>query len=63
MLASAWEQMPNGSSSLRHGESEANVDSTILAHKADNLIELTDKGREQARRAGRRLRCSSARTL
>ena len=56
MLASAWEQMPERIILLRHGESEANVDSTILAHKADNLIELTEKGREQARRAGLRLR-------
>ena len=46
MLASAWEQMPERIILLRHGESEANVDSTILAHKADNLIELTEKGRE-----------------
>eukprot|EP00747_Dinoflagellata_sp_TGD_P089960 gnl/TRDRNA2_/TRDRNA2_164513_c0_seq5.p1 gnl/TRDRNA2_/TRDRNA2_164513_c0~~gnl/TRDRNA2_/TRDRNA2_164513_c0_seq5.p1 ORF type:complete len:588 (-),score=78.22 gnl/TRDRNA2_/TRDRNA2_164513_c0_seq5:463-2226(-) len=41
---------------VRHGESEANVDKTFWNRKPDNLIELSEKGRTQARAAGERIR-------
>lgn len=41
---------------VRHGESEGNVDKTIYTHTPDHRIELTEKGREQARRAGRKIK-------
>jgi broad specificity phosphatase PhoE len=37
---------------VRHGESEGNVDKTAYKTIADHAIQLTDKGREQAREAG-----------
>ena len=40
---------------VRHGESQANADHTLLRRKADNLIELTALGSEQARAVGRRI--------
>lgn len=40
---------------IRHGESEGNADHTLYRTKADNLIELTEKGSQQALQAGRRL--------
>lgn len=41
---------------IRHGESEANVDRYLFGRIPDYTIELTDKGREQAREAGRMLK-------
>jgi len=41
---------------IRHGESAGNVDSTLYAHIPDNQIELTEKGLNQAREAGVKLR-------
>ena len=40
---------------VRHGESVGNVDGTMYARLPDNLQELTDWGKEQAVRSGRRL--------
>lgn len=40
---------------IRHGESLANVDDTVYARVADNRIPLTDKGKQQASEAGRKL--------
>ena len=40
---------------VRHGESEANVDSLVYSRVPDHLIHLTDKGRAQAREAGAKL--------
>lgn len=37
---------------LRHGESEANKEPKIYANKYDHVIELTDKGKDQARKVG-----------
>lgn len=41
---------------VRHGESQANADHTLLRRKADNLIELTARGSQQARAVGERIR-------
>ena len=41
---------------VRHGESEANADHSLLRHKPDNIIELTDKGTEQAMALGTRIK-------
>mmetsp|Transcript_16422 Transcript_16422/g.34240 ORF Transcript_16422/g.34240 Transcript_16422/m.34240 type:complete len:466 (+) Transcript_16422:253-1650(+) len=40
---------------VRHGESEGNVDRTAWWRKADHEIELTEKGRQQATDAGKRI--------
>ena len=40
---------------VRHGESEANVDSLLYSRVPDHLIHLTDTGREQARFVGRQI--------
>lgn len=40
---------------VRHGESECNADHTLWRTKPDNLVNLTSKGRRQARDAGRRI--------
>jgi broad specificity phosphatase PhoE len=40
---------------VRHGESLANVDHVVHASTADHAVPLSDRGREQAREAGRRL--------
>ena len=40
---------------VRHGESQANADHTLLREKADNLIELTALGSRQASAAGARI--------
>jgi len=37
---------------IRHGQSESNIDKTILSKKPDHLIELTYFGRQQALNAG-----------
>lgn len=41
---------------IRHGESQANVDKYLFGRVPDYTIELTDKGRGQAREAGEKLR-------
>lgn len=41
---------------VRHGESMGNVDETIYSRVPDPQIRLTDRGREQAKEAGQRLR-------
>ena len=41
---------------IRHGESQANVDRYLFGRVPDYTIELTEKGREQAKEAGRRLK-------
>lgn len=41
---------------VRHGESYANIDEHIFAHTPDYAIELTPRGCEQARDAGRKLK-------
>ena len=41
---------------IRHGESEANVNLKFFANKPDYAIELTEKGREQAFVAGKKLK-------
>ena len=40
---------------VRHGESEGNVDDSVYAHKPNYALELTEKGVEQARDAGRQI--------
>jgi 2,3-bisphosphoglycerate-dependent phosphoglycerate mutase len=40
---------------VRHGESLGNVDPAVHATTADHAVPLSDRGREQAREAGRRL--------
>jgi 2,3-bisphosphoglycerate-dependent phosphoglycerate mutase len=40
---------------VRHGESLGNVDPQVHATTADHAVPLSDRGREQAREAGRRL--------
>jgi len=41
---------------IRHGESQANVNKTLYGSIPDYTIELTEKGREQAKEAGKRLK-------
>ena len=41
---------------IRHGESQANVDRYLFGRVPDYTIELTDKGREQAKEAGKKLK-------
>lgn len=41
---------------LRHAESEGNVDETMYMRKPDHRIELTEKGKQQARAAGEELK-------
>ncbi len=41
---------------IRHGESHANVDRYLFGKMPDYTIELTERGWEQAREAGKRLR-------
>jgi broad specificity phosphatase PhoE len=40
---------------VRHGESLGNVDPSIHASTADHAVPLSDRGREQAREAGRQI--------
>ncbi|CAF0924102.1 unnamed protein product [Adineta ricciae] len=49
-------QRPSRIFLVRHGESQANVDTTLYSRLADHQIELTEKGHEQATEAGRILR-------
>ncbi|CAF1187710.1 unnamed protein product [Rotaria sordida] len=48
-------QRPSRIFLVRHGESQANIDTTLYARMADHDIELTDKGHEQAIEAGKKL--------
>ena len=41
---------------IRHGESQANVDRYLFGRVPDYTIELTNKGREQAKEAGKKLK-------
>jgi len=52
----ARESLPKRIILVRHGESEGNADHTLYRTKADNLIELTDRGEEQATYLGKRLK-------
>ena len=40
---------------IRHGESEGNVDRAIYNVKPDYALELTEKGKQQARDVGKKL--------
>ncbi|CAF3312180.1 unnamed protein product [Rotaria socialis] len=50
-----FRQRPSRIFLVRHGESQANVDTTLYARVADHDIELTEKGRKQALAAGQKL--------
>jgi len=52
----AWEKLPDRIVLLRHGQSEGNVDHLLYTSKGDSRLELTKKGIEQAKQAGKRLR-------
>lgn len=41
---------------IRHGESEANVDTSVYSHMPDHRVSLTERGKEQARNAGMEIR-------
>lgn len=41
---------------VRHGESEGNADHTLYRTTADNLVELTEHGSEDAKRTGKRIK-------
>lgn len=41
---------------IRHGESEGNVDKNIYEQKPDYALELTERGMQQAKEAGKKLR-------
>ena len=41
---------------IRHGNSLANIDYNILQHTPDNQVTLSEKGEEQAKEAGKRLK-------
>lgn len=41
---------------IRHGESQANIDRYLFGKVPDYTIELTEKGKEQAREAGKKLK-------
>lgn len=56
LAANARACMPRRIILIRHGESEGNADHTLYRDKADNLIELTQKGMSQAEAVGRRLK-------
>jgi len=55
-VAEALERLPRRVILVRHGESEGNADHTLYRTKADNSIELTEKGSEEARKAGERIK-------
>ncbi len=46
---------PNRIILIRHGESEGNINRSIYAERPDYSLELSEKGKEQAREAGRHL--------
>ncbi|MDB1088827.1 histidine phosphatase family protein [Streptomyces sp. ACA25] len=41
---------------IRHGESEGNIDDSVYERVPDHALQLTERGRRQAERAGDRLR-------
>jgi patatin-like phospholipase/acyl hydrolase len=49
------ERLPELAILLRHGESEYNADNTLWRTKPDNIINLTEKGIQQAKEAGLRI--------
>lgn len=54
--AERLEKLPRRIILVRHGESEGNADQTLYRTKADNLIELTEAGSQQALAAGERIK-------
>eukprot|EP00919_Chromeraceae_sp_WS-2016_P017889 GHVR01042463.1.p1 GENE.GHVR01042463.1~~GHVR01042463.1.p1 ORF type:complete len:233 (-),score=41.48 GHVR01042463.1:354-1052(-) len=48
--------VPNMQILVRHGESLGNVDSDVYFNTPDNLIPLTNRGEEEAREAGKKIR-------
>eukprot|EP00934_Nitzschia_sp_Nitz4_P003475 Nitzschia sp. Nitz4//scaffold81_size91200//86431//90899//NITZ4_005004-RA/size91200-augustus-gene-0.81-mRNA-1//-1//CDS//3329558764//3465//frame0 len=48
-------RLPNLVLLVRHGESEGNADLTLFRTRADNFIELSNVGMEQAQEAGKRV--------
>eukprot|EP00741_Cyanophora_paradoxa_P022946 tig00021531_g22166.t1 len=52
----AGANMPKHITLIRHGESEANVNWSILEREPDHQIHITERGRLQAREAGRALK-------
>jgi len=55
-VEAALARLPRRIVLVRHGESEGNADNTLYRTKADNLIELTRAGIEQATAVGHRLK-------
>ena len=53
--ATPWDR-PKRIVLIRHAESEGNVDETMYMRKPDHRIELTEKGKRQAREAGEQLK-------
>mgnify|MGYP002827455838 CR=1 FL=1 len=51
-----WQSLPKRIIFLRHGESEGNVDHSVYMKKSDCQLELTKRGKGQARDAGRKLK-------
>lgn len=49
------EQLPSLIILVRHGESEGNADHTLYRTKPDNLVNLTEFGRQEAVGAGKRI--------
>ena len=56
MSAARWDALPERILLLRHGQSEANVDHSLLSAVPDSRIALTSLGVQQAYAAGCRLR-------
>ena len=54
-LDARWKKLPKRIILLRHGQSEGNVNENVYSVKSDSQLELTDKGIEQALRAGERI--------
>ncbi|KAI9012182.1 histidine phosphatase superfamily [Hyaloraphidium curvatum] len=48
--------MPRKIILVRHGQSEGNVDWSVMATKPDHMLELTEKGRDEALQVGKQLR-------
>jgi len=56
MAQAARSRMPKRIILIRHGQSEGNADHTLYRTKADNLIELTQTGIQEANAVGGRLK-------
>lgn len=41
---------------VRHGESEGNLDKNVYSRVPDHRVQLTEKGKEQAKKAGEQIR-------